>query len=242
MNRRWIPWLFIGAIAVSSGLPIPSAQAQSVMTISADRAQGLTGVTPVVHLWSGYGTNLSFLPTNQHIVQVWIDDPARVALDFDEPLCPAVAESDCISGNPSVIHLRRIQGLDFEHLPSASGTLLTVITEAMDGERHLYEFRIEFGDSDPDYHTVAVQPSSPIHSLFGPGDVRRGLEIAASRDLIHPEQDLWNRLQTFLDLTQQGLEIPVAAEQAGVSQELITQLADWGARARDDPPLTSTDR
>ena len=241
MNRRWIPWLFVGTITFT-GFQMPFAQAQSLVAISADRAQGLVGVTPVVHLWSGYGTNLSFLPTNERIVQVWIDDPARVALDFDEPLCPAAAESDCVSGNPSVIHLRRIQGLDFEPLPSASGTLLTVITEATNGDRRLYEFRIEFGDGDPDYHTVAVQPSSPIHSLFGPGDVRRGLEIAASRDLIHPEQDLWNRLQTFLELTQQGLEIPVAAEQAGVSLELITQLADWGARARDDPPLTSTDR
>jgi len=241
MNRRFLPWLFIGTISVS-GWPIPSAQAQSVVAISADRAQGLIGVTPVVHLWSGYGTNLSFLPTNEHIVQVWIDDPARVALDFDEPLCPTVAASDCVSGNPSVIHLRRIQGLDFRHLPSASGTLLTVITKATNGDRHLYEFRIEFGDGEPNYHTVAIQPSSPIHSLLGPGDVRRGLAIAASRDLIHPEQDLWQRLQTFLDLTQQGLEILVAAEQAGVSLELITQLAEWGARARDDPPLTSTDR
>ena len=241
MNRRWIPWLFVGTITFT-GFQMPFAQAQSLVASSADRAQGLGGGTPVVHLWSGYGTNLSFLPTNERIVQVWIDDPARVALDFDEPLCPAAAESDCVSGNPSVIHLRRIQGLDFEHLPSASGTLLTVITEATNGDRRLYEFRIEFGDGDPDYHTVAVQPSSPIHSLFGPGDVRRGLEIAASRDLIHPEQDLWQRLQTFLNLTQQGLEIPIAAEQAGVSLELITQLAEWGARARDDPPLTSTDR
>lgn len=241
MNRHCLPWLFIGAIAVS-GWPISSVQAQSVVAIPADRAQGLTGVTPVVYLWSGYGTNLSFLPTNERIVQVWIDDPARVTLDFDEPLCPTAAASDCVSGNPSIIHLRRIKGLDFEHLPSASGTLLTVITETTNGDRYLYEFRIEFGDGDPDYHTVAVQPSSPIHSLLGSGDVRRGLEIAASRDLIHPAQDLWQRLQTFLNLTQQGLEIPVAAEQAGVSLELITQLAEWGARARDDPPLTSTDR
>lgn len=241
MKRFWTPWMVMGAFALA-GIAAAPAPAQSVYSISATHAQGLTGgQSPIIHLWSGYGTNLSFLPTNERIVRVWLDDPSRVALDFDEPLCPAVA-SDCVSGSPSVIHLRRIEGLAFENLPRASGTLLTVITETSGGERRLYKFRVAFGSGTPDYHTVVVNPSSPIHPLLGPGDVRRGLQVAEARGFIHPNQDLWNRLQTFLRLTQGGLAVPAAADQAGVSSELLTRLAEWGASARDDPPLRSTAR
>ena len=242
MKTQWIPWIVAGAISLAGG-PLQVAQAQSMYSISASHAQGLTGSqSPVIHLWPGYGTNLSFLPTQETIVRVWIDDPSRIALDFDAPLCPMAAESDCVSGNPSVIHLRRIQGLEFEHLPRAIGTLLTVITETAEGDRRLYEFRIEFGTGEPDYHTVAIQPTSPIHPLLGLIHVRRGLQIAESRQLISREQDLWNRLQTFLTLTRDGMAAPAAAERAGVSLEVITQLAEWGAKARDNPLLNSINR
>jgi len=240
MKTSWTPWIVVGALALA-GISSHPAQAQSAYSVSASHAQGLTGSqAPVIHLWPGYGTNLSFLPTNETIVRVWIDDPSRVALDFDQPLCPTAADSGCVSGRPSVVHLRRIQGLVFENLPRASGTLLTVITETAGGDRRLYKFRITFGSGDPDYHTVVVNPTSPIHPLLGPGDVRRGLQVAESRGLIAQNQDLWNRLQTFLRLTQGGLAVPAAIEQAGVSPELITRLAQWGANARDDPPLNST--
>ncbi|PSR19270.1 hypothetical protein C8255_02995 [filamentous cyanobacterium CCP3] len=139
-----------------------------------------------------------------------------------------------------MVHLRRIQGLAFENLPRASGTLLTVITETAGGNRRLYKFRIAFGTGEPDYHTVVVNSASPIHPLLGPGDVRRGLQVAESRGLIAQNQDLWNRLQNFLRLAQGGLAVPAAAEQAGVSPEVITRLAEWGANARDDPPLNFT--
>ncbi|MEM8804447.1 MAG: hypothetical protein AAGF01_00145 [Cyanobacteria bacterium P01_G01_bin.38] len=219
------------------------AQAQSVYPISADHAQGLTGsASPVVSVWPGYGTNLSFLPTDETIVRVWIDDPSRVALDFDEPLCPTAVETDCEAGNPSVIHLRRIQGLNFENLPQAEGTLLTVITETTDGEQHLYEFRIELATGTPNYHTVAINPASPIHPLLGLIDVEEGIRIAESRELIHREQDLWNRLQTFLSLARAGTDITTAAEQAGVSLDLIAQLAEWGKQARDNPLLETFNR
>lgn len=248
MKTPWTPWIVVGALALA-GISSHPAQAQSAYSVSASHAQGLTGSqAPVIHLWPGYGTNLSFIPTNESIVRVWIDDPSRVALDFDQPLCPTVADSGCVSGRPSVVHLRRIQGLAFENLPRASGTLLTVITETAGGvggalpgaNRRIYEFRIAFGTGEPDYHTVVVNPTSPIHPLLGPGDVRRGLQVAESRGLIAQNQDLWNRLQTFLRLAQGGLAVPAAAAQAGVSPELITRLAEWGANARDDPPLNST--
>jgi hypothetical protein len=239
MNRPWLPLIFAGAISLS-GIALQPAQAQSVYSILASHAQGLTGSrSPAIKVWPGYGTNLSFLPMRETILRVWVDDPSRIALDFDETLCPT-AESSCESGRPSVIHLRRIQGLQFENLPRASGTLLTVITETTGGDRRLYEFRIEFATGEPGYHTVAVNPTSPIHPLMGLMDVQRGLQIAESRELINRDQGLWNRLQTFLTLARRGVDVPTAARQAGVSLEVITRLAEWGANARDHPRLNPT--
>ncbi|MGP1385726.1 MAG: hypothetical protein ACTS2F_19355 [Thainema sp.] len=242
MNKRWLIVSWIGALATLS-IMVPAVQAQSVLSISADSAQGRVGSrSPVIHLWPGYGTNLSFLPTQEHIVQVWIDDPSRVALAFDQPLCPASTESDCVAGRPSVIHLRRIQGPAWAYLPRASGTLLTVMTETAGGERHLYTFQIEFDSGEPAYHTVALQPASPIDPILGPSDVRRGLQIAESWQMIRPGQDLWQRLHRFLTLTRNGIPVPTAAQQAGVSVAVITRLADWGAQARDDSPPSSPAR
>ena len=236
MKTVWMSWMVAGLVALGGVKGIP-AQAQSRVSVSARQAQGETASpSPVIKLWPGYGTNLSFLDTNETIVRVWIDDPSRVALDFDEPLCPTAVATDCVSGNPAVIHLRRIQGLRFENLPRAIGTLLTVITETAGGDRKLYQFRIEFATGEPEYHTISIQPTSPIHPVIGLFDMRRGLQIAADQDLIHSDQELWSRLQRFLTLVRSGVAVPHAAQQAGVSLEVITQLATWGAEARDAPP------
>ena len=232
MRRLWNAWIIAGSSALI-GITATAAQAQSVYSLSAERAQGVTGhQSPSLKLWSGYGTNLSFLATDETIVQVWIDDPSRVVLDFDEPLCAATAPPDCVSGKPAVIHLRRIQGLAIVHLPRATGTLLTVITETVGGDRHLYEFRLEFATGEPDYHTVVIEPGALLNPVFGLMDVEHGLEVTQSRDLISPEQDLWQRLQIFLSLARNDIAIPTAANRAGVSLDVITQLAAWGAAAR----------
>jgi len=234
MKNHWLTLILTGTLSLTASftaLSSRSALAQSVYSISADHAQGLTGSTsPIIKVWPGYGTNISFLPTNETILRVWIDDPSRVSLDFDQPLCPTAAASNCESGNPAVIHLRRIQGLNFEQLPRASGTLLTVITETADGERTIYQFQIELATGSPDYHTAVISPVSPLHPLLGLVEVQRGLQIAEARGLINREQDLWTRLQAFFRLVRQGSDVPAAAEQAGVSLALVTRLAEWGAQ------------
>ena len=241
MKHRWIPLLITGTVFLVGISHQQPARAQSAYPISADHAQGLTGSTsPVIKIWPGYGTNLSFLTVDETILRVWIDDPGRVALDFDEPLCPMATETECKAGSPSVIHLRRIQGLEFENLTQAEGTLLTVITETTNGERHLYEFRVELAAGAPDYHTVVINPTVPIHPMLGLVHVERGLRVAESRDLIHRDQDLWNRLQTFLTLARSGVDMPTAATQAGVSLPLITRLAEWGEQARESSILETT--
>ncbi|NET39828.1 MAG: hypothetical protein F6K19_49050, partial [Cyanothece sp. SIO1E1] len=135
--------------------------AQTVRPVLSSHAQGLNGaVAPVVKVWSGSGVNINFLATGETIIRAWIDDPAKIVLDFDEPLCSDLVTEDCQGGNPSIIRLRRVTGLNFSNLPSAPSTLLTVVTEAPAGLRRLYNFRVETGVGTPEYHTITMMPDA----------------------------------------------------------------------------------
>ena len=66
MKHRWIPLLITGTVFLVGISHQQPARAQSAYPISADHAQGLTGSTsPVIKIWPGYGTNLSFLTVDE---------------------------------------------------------------------------------------------------------------------------------------------------------------------------------
>ena len=237
MNQRFRPLLTIVATLTLCGLPV-RLQAQSI-PVPARYAQE-RAVT--VKVWPGFGINISFLPAKASIVKVWLDDPSKVVLDFDEPLCLAAEQTNCESGRPSIIHLRRIQGLTFPHLPSADSTLLTAVVETISGERQIYTFRIELAAGEPEYHTLAISPEPSTQPAIQVGSrqanleaVELGLQVAASRQLIERERLLWRKIQTFLALARNGVAVSEAAQQAGVSLAVITRLAGWGLRAADRP-------
>lgn len=130
------------------------------------QAQGLGGAIPTVKVWYQNATNLSFIPANEIIQRVWIDDITQVTLDFDGPMCvniPGQETGNCENSAATVIHMRRIPKLDIPDLPPRvddSKTLLTVITEG-GGKRKLYTFRVIYGDGMPEYNTMAVFPDPP---------------------------------------------------------------------------------
>ncbi|MCJ8279875.1 MAG: hypothetical protein MJK14_08110 [Rivularia sp. ALOHA_DT_140] len=128
------------------------------------QAQGLGGAIPTIKVWYQQGTNLSFIPAEETIKKVWLDDPSQVTLDFDGPMCVQfgqdVDNGDCEDSAASVIHMRRIQKLDIPGLPHTDNTLLTVITEA-DQKKRLYTFRVLYQEGSPEYNTLAVFPDPP---------------------------------------------------------------------------------
>ena len=129
------------------------------------QAQGLGGAIPKIKVWYSQGTNLSFIPAEETIRKVWLDDPSQVTLDFDGPMCVQFGEEpastgDCENSAASVIHLRRIDKLDIPGLPDTDNTLLTVITEKQ-GKKRLYAFRVLYGEGSPEYSTLAVFPDPP---------------------------------------------------------------------------------
>jgi hypothetical protein len=225
MKRQWT----VVGIALYIFSWTASVQAQAIRAIPASQARGETQIV-TVDLYRGYGVTLNFRPINETIRRAWLDNPSQVTLDFDDSRCAVLGESrECAA---TVIHLRRINPLNFPGLPSAGTTALTVLTDT-----GIYKFQLSFpGSGTPSYYTLAIQPDrgSPRPSLTsstrqsGVPLVEQGLRIAQIRNLISERDPLWSRLQTFLQLVRQGVPVSEATRRAGVSQSLIVRLTEMG--------------
>ena len=133
--------------------------AESVLNISTSHAEGRSSDIPKLTVWTGSGLSLNFANTGEHIVKAWLDDPSKLTVDFDVPLCESICESSA-----TVIHLKRIEPLKFSHLPSINSTLLTVVTEK-DKTKKVYYFKLNYGGSgQPKY--IAVNINTDIRPLL----------------------------------------------------------------------------
>ncbi|MBE9214374.1 hypothetical protein IQ247_17150 [Plectonema cf. radiosum LEGE 06105] len=150
------------SILIASAVLANNAVLRSIFSC---QAQGLGGAIPSIKVWYQQGTNLSFIPAEETIKKVWLDDPSQVTLDFDGPMCVQFGEenantADCENSAASVIHLRRIEKLDIPGLPNTDNTLLTVITET-NSKKRLYTFRVIYQEGSPEYNTLAVFADPP---------------------------------------------------------------------------------
>jgi hypothetical protein len=222
-------WTVVGVVLSILGITTPT-HAQASRTIPVSYARGEHQIV-TVELYRGSGVTLNFRPIHETIRRAWLDNPSQVTLDFDDPRCASVGEpGNCTA---TVIHLRRINPLNFPNIPSTGTTTLTVLTDV-----ELYKFQLSFPNSgSPSYYTLEIQPnpSEPQHfpatQLIQQHDVRlvaQGLRAAQARNLITERDPLWNRIQIFLQLLQDGVSEPEAVRRAGVSQSLIVRLAEMG--------------
>lgn len=224
-------FIFAGLLLSTFGTASP-LYAQATRSISASQARGEPQIFTVELHW-GFGVTLNFRATGEPIRRVWLDDPSQVTLDFDDPGCAVLGEpGNCAA---SVIHLRRIEPIDFPNLPAVGTTLLTVLTD-----EELYQFQLTFPDAgSPDYYALEIQADqntapptvTTIAQLTGDRGadvVEQGLLTAEARGLIAKSDPLWDRVQSFLAALRQGVPATEAATQAGISQALVVRLAELG--------------
>jgi hypothetical protein len=152
-----VPFFFSAAMLLLAGSAL--ANNAVLRSIFSCQAQGLGGAIPEITVWMQQGTNLSFIQAGETIKKVWLNDPSRVTLDFDGPMCLQFGQQDsggdCENSAASVIHLRQIQKLNIPGLPNTNSSLLTVITERQ-GQKKLYTFKVNYGKGAPEYNTLAV--------------------------------------------------------------------------------------
>ncbi len=221
------------------------AQASPVHSIFASQAEGKGGQLASVVLWPGYGTNLNLIPTGETVKKAWLDDPSRVAIDFDGCLGHSAGNSSggADGCGATVIHLRQITGVSFPGLVSSanSTTLLTLIAEGPQG-RKLYQFKVVVGKGTPEYNTMTIQPDSQGTPYIELGlrkatleDVQKGLTIAESKKLISRRDGAWSKVQNFLAQVRNGESINTAAQVTGVNMAIITKLAELGTAEQMAP-------
>ncbi|MEL6382869.1 MAG: hypothetical protein AAFQ89_10420 [Cyanobacteria bacterium J06626_18] len=202
-------------------------------TESASASEGVwpieVGTTPTLELAEGYGINISFLPLDEIINQVWLDDPSWIVIDANGCLAGLGADRDCQERPAQILHLRRIEPLTLPGLPTSPDAQLTVVTQTATGTENIYVFRIaRGGDQRPHYHTVEVVPVA--NETFATVDltaVQLGRDWAIEQGWLEPGDMLHQRIERFLDLANTQ-SAPSAAKTAGISLELVTRLEQLG--------------
>jgi hypothetical protein len=210
------------------GWTVP-AIAQSTRTLSISEARGEPEIV-TLQLSEGHGTTLNFRPVGETVRRAWLDDLSKVTLSFDDSNCNG-QDNSCAA---SVIHLRRINPLDFPDLPKTETTLLTVVTDW-----GVYVFRLTFPAGDSGTYLVEIQPDSvrprraiaPQLENASAEQIERGLNAAQDQNLIQESSSLWERVQQVIAIVREGKTIDAAVEEVGVSAELVTRLVEMGQRS-----------
>lgn len=206
--------------------------AASVINLSTSQAEGRSGSIPSITVWQGMGLSLNFAGTGERIVKAWLDDPSRLTLDFDSPLCSGQQNGRCGDG-ATVIHLRRIYPLTFSHLPTTPTTLLTVVTEAQK-TRNVYYFNVGYGNGKAKYVAVNINadPRPALQQrqrLEGAARARadrieRGLNIARQRDTSKQNERVFERVEILIAHVRGGMSIADALRRVNLAPSVLDQL------------------
>ena len=218
----------VSSIAMAGLIAMP-VQAQLRQTHPASAAiEGSVAVT----VWPGSGTNIDFSGLGESVYRIWLDDPSRITVDTDNNLLDG--------GGAQVIHLRRIEGVDFAGLPSTAQTLLTVATVNQARQTTLYQFPVLYSAGTPAYSTIALTlPPAPmvpeplVQASGMPGGVtletvQLGLTAFIQEGTVTADGPLAERVKTFISLVQNGSTSAEAAITAEVDMGVIEALAARG--------------
>lgn len=214
-----------------------------VKQVTVANSSGSVGIsTPItILLPPGQGVSISFLNTDRVIEKIWLDNPAFATIDFDGCL---PGEGGCQRDSTArIVHLRAINTLNFEGMPKSKKSLLTVVARDRSNRSSMYLFEvmksnksktrvIEVMDAKPTRINPSprlAQQQRDLHtSSMLAAAIETGIKRAESQSLLQPNQPLKARLLKLISLLRMGTPVTVAANNAGVSMQLIEKLKKMG--------------
>lgn len=235
-------------------LPVSSeAIASGILRVPVSSARGEMDAPVSIGLVPGQGVNISVIPTGEIIKRVWLDNPSFATVDVDGCL-EGLSHRNCDRPGARVVHLRRIEPINFPGLPEAEDSLLTLVTQSANGDSNVYVFRlypsqsnshpvvkIELDSPSPEsMENVPVSdlglngsPSSylPVAATFEKFDLQQfqlGVTRALNRQLLEVDGTLAQRLDDFVVRVETGQVPANAARAVGISEELIERLLELG--------------
>ena len=234
--------LVASAIAISSSTPsfAQTTGMHSVRVVRTSDVSGNTAELPIIKVWPGHGTSISFYETGETIQRIWLDDPKQIIVDVDGCL-EGLSQKQCKNPGAGLIHLRQIDKLAIKGIPSAkSGALLTVITEGVGGKK-TYTFSVVMGTGVPNYASITIAPDvkantpAPAPDAIAIRSITQGIQLAQRNQWITPTNPLWPKLQQLVAELQSGKNLTAAAQSAGVSQKLVERLLQLGGKPMSIP-------
>ena len=202
--------------------------AETVINYSTSQAEGRTGDIPKVTVWQGSGLSINFISTGEHIVKAWLDDPSKLTVDFDVPICSSPCDS------ATVIHLKRIKPLNFANLPLSANTLLTVVTEGSKSKK-VYYFKVYYGQNEQSRY-VAVNVNSDITPLLQERQkvestikekvekIEKGLKIAKAKSTNKTNLVVFERVTNLLFHVRLGMSFDAALKMENLSPSVLDKL------------------
>lgn len=204
------------------------AWAERVLRVSVEQAQ--EGNVPIkVHVEGG-GVLLDFAPTDERITKISLDDPSRIVVDH------CLVTKSCSDRPSPIIRLFRSTGINFQDIPTAKTTMLSVETIDAQGNYNSYPFPVTIGMGRSLVSKILIGDDAN-ESLFNSGSVTRnpasratvalGVAEAESKSfLIDPQ--LKGRIRNYLALIESGMSSKKAAARAGISADLVARLVQLG--------------
>ena len=205
------------------------AWAERVLRVSSVTAQ--EGNVPITVHIEGGGVLIDFGPTDERITKISIDDPSRIVVDH------CLVTKSCNDLPSPVIRLFRSSGINFQDIPAAKTTMLSVETVDAQGNYHSYPFPVTIGTGRSLVSKILIEEEDANDSPSGIGTVARnrvtptiitlGVEEAEAKSLLVDPQ-LKARIRNYLALMKSGMSSKKAANRAGISADLVARLAQLG--------------
>ncbi len=203
--------------------------AMEVKNVASSQAEGRSDNIPAFQVWAGVGLNLNFVATGEYITKVWLDDPSRLVLDFEVPID---------SGKAQIIHIRRIEAIEFEKLPATPFTVISVVTTNSRGEKKLYNFQLGYGTGKPQYVAVNVngevnrQETETARARLVKQEnefaqierLEKGLAIAIANNQSEENEAVFRRIRMMITYLKTGMSATESANRANLSPSVIKQL------------------
>lgn len=214
---------------VLSAATLSPAWAERVLRVSSVAAQ--EGNVPITVHIEGGGVLIDFAPTDERITKISIDDPSQVVVDH------CLVTKSCNDLPSPVIRLFRSSGINFQDIPAAKTTMLSVETIDAQGNYHSYPFPVTIGAGhslvskiligEDDVNDSPFNTSTVARNRVTPAVIALGVEEAESQSFLVDPQ-LKARIRNYLALIESGTSSAKATNRAGISADLVARLVQLG--------------
>lgn len=218
------------------------AIALRALTLDESLAQGASSSLLEIDIPRGHSVTVNFGTAGYAVHAVWLDNPARIGVATDVPLCTSDSRSrDC--GGASLLRFNQLsQPIGFDSNQSRSfgnQSVVTVITSNRSSERIAFQFVASLtATNSGSYSMISIVPdgqgalnNETLQSRYFADTITAGIAEANRQGIVDASNSEWGNVNNFITLLTTGTySVEEAIVQSGVSRRLVNELATLGGQ------------